>query len=562
VTTKVIQHLGSDTCLVEELNGSWKCVIFIDNTVISPGIMGNFDLRAIFPMNSQVMVNAELVNPNKAIQYIATLAWNQTSFSANEPDRKITESHYMRYYDVIDTMGKVLDTVSKLSLNKTKDLLLSKPGKVFKILDQNFGLLEIEEGLVLFDTCDFFLSPDLSADKAGKGLDQVVAVGAKIMTHACLVDINLKIPYLATSVWVYDNHHFNYVNKYPNPIQRKDIHSQKIDNFLTVVESVKDTISDAEVMIKHDPKDVVLWQMAKVRAIFLDRGYKEHGSMICGLVHMNIGIGFFISKSFAKLDAIPNVGMDEYVNVYPCNRINPKNPQQFASIDFICTNLYPTYFNSQTAVPPNPQRLTEIIDDTTEILLKVITKFPHIRNPMAFIGNGTFHEIDICAKNEPPRQVPAPVVQQVAPVPRPLAKVESQNTMEEQIEIHASYLRCMIDDTSGVLKFDSGGSVEKFCYFEFSDLNIEKPHQLLDIVMILNRMNGIRVQFQGRLVNAKNKIQYVAHLNGVQVVGKLPNFMSGIKLKSNPVSRIQAGLNGEKVQRYKPCLQDPSWLER
>ena len=224
VTTKVIQHLGSDTCLVEELNGSWKCVIFIDNTIISPGIMGNFDLRAIFPMNSQVMVNAELVNPNKAIQYIATLAWNQTSFSANEPDRKITESHYMRYYDVIDTMGKVLDTVSKLSLNKTKDLLLSKPGKVFKILDQNFGLLEIEEGLVLFDTCDFFLSPDLSADKAGKGLDQVVAVGAKIMTHACLVDINLKIPYLATSVWVYDNHHFNYVNKYPNPIQRKDIH--------------------------------------------------------------------------------------------------------------------------------------------------------------------------------------------------------------------------------------------------------------------------------------------------------------------------------------------------
>ena len=95
------------------------------------------------------------------------------------------------------------------------------------------------------------------------------------------------------------------------------------------------------------------------------------------------------------------------------------------------------------------------------------------------------------------------------------------------------------------------GSLQKFCYFEFSDLNIEKPHQLLDIVMILNRMNGIRVQFQGRLVNAKNKIQYVAHLNGVQVVGKLPNFMSGIKLKSNPVSRIQAGLQGEKVQRYK-----------
>lgn len=388
VTTKVIQHIRSDTCIVEELNGSWKCVIFIDNTVMPSGIMGNFDLRAIFPMNSQVMVNAELINPDKAIQYIATLAWNQTSaMNPNELDRNITESHYMRYYDVIDTMGKVLDTVSKLSFNKgsNKDLLLSKPGKVFQILDQNFGLLEIDEGLVLFDTCDFFLSPDLSADKAGKGLDQVVAVGAKIMTHACLIDNSLKIPYLATSVWVYDNHHFNTLNKFPNPIKRSDVHSQKIDNFRTVVESVKDTISDPKA-IKHDPKDVVLWQMAKIKVIFLDRGYKEHGSMICGLVQMNIGIGFFISNSFAKVDAIPNVGMDEYVNVYPCNRINARNPQQFSSIDFICTNLYPTYFNRQAAVPPNPQRLTEIIDETSDILLKVITKFPNIRNPIAFIG--------------------------------------------------------------------------------------------------------------------------------------------------------------------------------
>ena len=110
----------------------------------------------------------------------------------------------------------------------------------------------------------------------------------------------------------------------------------------------------------------------------------------------------------------------------------------------------------------------------------------------------------------------------------------------------------MIDDNSGVLKFDSGNSgMEKFCYFELTDLNLEKQAQLLDIVMILNRMNGIRVQFQARLVNANAKIQYVAHLNGVQIIGKLPNFMSHVKLKPPQVSRVQAGLQGEKVQRYK-----------
>ena len=380
VTTKVIQQLGPDTCLVEELNGAWKCVVFIDHTVKSPGIM---DLRGLFPMNSQVKVNAELVNPDKAIQYIATLAWNQNLLT-NEPDRLITEQHYLRYYDVINKMGKVLDTVSKLSLNNSKDLLLSRPGKVFRILDQNFGLLEIEEGLVLFDTCDFHLNHGMSADKAGKGLDQVVNVGAKIMAHACLIDTNLKIPYLATSVWMADNYSFNGVSNYPAPIRKSDIHTQKIENFRIVVGSVSDTIEDRTA--KHDPKSVVLWQMAKVKAVFLDRGYKEHGSMLCGLVQMSIGIGFFISKSFVKVDAIPNVGMDEYVNVFPCNRINPKNPQQFASIDFICTNLYPTYLNRQSAVAPDHKRLTEIIEESTEILLKVITKYPSIRNPMAFIG--------------------------------------------------------------------------------------------------------------------------------------------------------------------------------
>jgi len=138
-----------------------------------------------------------------------------------------------------------------------------------------------------------------------------------------------------------------------------------------------------------------------------------------------------------------------------------------------------------------------------------------------------------------------PVISKVAP-----PKIENNEFKDQQIEIDASYLRCMIDDTSGVLKYQ-GGTVEKLCYFELTDLNIDKPDQLLDIVMLMNRMNGIKVQFQARLVDPKARIQYVAHLRGVQIVGKMPPFMSHIKIRNAKPSTVQAGLNGEKCQRYK-----------
>ena len=108
--------------------------------------------------------------------------------------------------------------------------------------------------------------------------------------------------------------------------------------------------------------------------------------MICGIVQAtNQTYGFFMSKCFAKVDAIPTVGMEEYVNAYPCHLINPKNPKQFANIDFICTNLYPTYLNPQSAVPPNPSRLEEIIKESCEMLLAVIAKYPQVRDPSDFI---------------------------------------------------------------------------------------------------------------------------------------------------------------------------------
>ena len=67
-------------------------------------------------------------------------------------------------------------------------------------------------------------------------------------------------------------------------------------------------------------------------------------------------------------------------------------------------------------------------------------------------------------------------------------------------------------------------------------------------------MNGVRIQFQARLIDAQARIQYVAHLKGVQIVGKVPAFMNHIKIYNQKPSTVQAGLNGEKCQRYRKAL--------
>lgn len=106
----------------------------------------------------------------------------------------------------------------------------------------------------------------------------------------------------------------------------------------------------------------------------------------------------------------------------------------------------------------------------------------------------------------------------------------------------------MIDDKSGIL-YVSDVKPNALCYFELDDLNIQKGADLVEIVMLMNRMNGIRVQLQARLIDDSAPIQYVSHLKGVQIVGQIPSYMKNIVLTRADVSKVQAGLQGEKVRR-------------
>ena len=100
--------------------------------------------------------------------------------------------------------------------------------------------------------------------------------------------------------------------------------------------------------------------------------------------------------------------------------------------------------------------------------------------------------------------------------------------MADKVEVSSASLKCMLSDTAGVLMDDS--NKDHLCYFEVSDLNITNPDKvsLKDVVMLLNKMAGVKVRYQARLVNVKGPIQYVSHTKGVQITGQLPgNCKSG-----------------------------------
>ena len=138
----------------------------------------------------------------------------------------------------------------------------------------------------------------------------------------------------------------------------------------------------------------------------------------------------------------------------------------------------------------------------------------------------------------------------MAPKPQTSKSTTSSisNLLENQIEVYHAYIKCMIDDHSGILAI-SEDTPDRLCYFELDDLNVKEQVDKVDAVMMMNRLNGVRVQLQARLFDDIAPVQYVAHVNGVQIVGDLPAFLRHVHLKRGDISKVQCGHKCEKVYR-------------
>ena len=427
ISGRVFQHVGNmgrDAMIIEDVNKQWKCLGFKETCFVPGGI---HDLKVAFPTGYDVVLNAELVNPDKPIQYIANLVWRpqHSSLTFNMPNMRITDLHYTRYFEVLNTVGRVLDTVAKLpisgsggnkqpqqqeiqkfrentttSIPSNPEQLVSKIGTVYKILDDNFGLIKLPEGIALFDTCDYWLGPEKSAAAMSKTLEEVLKIGMKVQFHACLMDKRTKIQYLATAVWLNSNIVMQSPANLPPAIKKSQINDHKIDIYQKVVTSVADSLKDelpgpptsetGNGSVDHqlfvDPAHVIPWEHAKISSIIYDKNTTANGGIVAGIARISQfqgAYGFFMSRNFIQHNAVPSIGMEEYVTMYPISKLS--HSERYGSFSYFILALYPPFMSQNSGGKKDVNQIRTIVQESSALLAAIMEKYPALQNVEAFI---------------------------------------------------------------------------------------------------------------------------------------------------------------------------------
>jgi hypothetical protein len=114
-----------------------------------------------------------------SFQYLATLAWSVRDIQPSsadlasqdgQPDRINTELYWKYCKHAAPKQQPIYENSAKptaiASAIKSSSIYFDgKEATVLKLLDDNFGVLEADRKLVLFDTCDIWLDPLTTADK-------------------------------------------------------------------------------------------------------------------------------------------------------------------------------------------------------------------------------------------------------------------------------------------------------------------------------------------------------------------------------------------------------------
>ena len=222
------------------------------------------ELRDVMRPGTKVMLNASLIDEKRQIQYLASLVWRRVDFPSSNTCMKnmeIDQQLLQIYFDVNEIFamddggGSAAAQAKFLTTNQMAPaanapqqpaeeefptFYKAQTGLVYRLLDENFGLLRVSNSLALFDVCDLWIRPNTTASKAGKRLSDVVQVDTKVKFHATLLERREKVQYLASSVWLASDSTFQ--NAGTSPIERDKIHEDKVNIYRTVLKSVSGTL--------------------------------------------------------------------------------------------------------------------------------------------------------------------------------------------------------------------------------------------------------------------------------------------------------------------------------
>ena len=417
-------------------------------------------------------------------------------------DNNIDHGLLQKYFDVneifeLNNTSGDTDSSKQPEESFTSDdfpeLYVSAIGKIYRLLDDNFGILRVGDNLVLFDVCDFWIDSNATASKRGLKIGQIVGLGSTVIFHACRQEDKMsKVQYLANAVWKKELEEIKGSKEFlPNPIRTHEVAEEKIRIFKQVVAAVSPTLPffggrRPALHVLNGKTGVVETTLVDERGVFLAGVMNVSGLGTTGQEKMRCA---FVREHF-KGTSVPQAGYSYMVNI---RRVVRKFSWS-DKVPYIALAVYPMYSNVKEEEHDKAGEKEEIavrqFDNTYHMVVSSNRRCP-LEEPVK-------RTYQIHSRSKSPS------------VEKALAKIPDEKTS-------IGTFKCLTSRTTGLMQDIQDPSI--LIYFELEDL-IGKDRKLTkglttwDAIKPMCNMAGVKVCYKAGKMNSET-IGYAAHRNGL-----------------------------------------------
>ncbi len=563
----VKEHLNDGLAILEDMDeGRWRCLLAPEHARLP---YPQRSLRQAYMIGQTVMVDARLVEERNKIQYVAQHCWDRRTWPEEESrtnEERIANPTFsqglINQYMVLNSEAPpqsgpvprpVTSPPTARQARTTATIPTPQPqpparlptsyenqeGTVLKLLDENYGLIEVDQnGMVLFDVCDFWVDPSSTASKRDLKLPDLVRQGSRVLFHATMLNGRNSVQYLASAVWQAEVPFP--MEARPRPIPRDGVHKEKEAIYNTVVSSIGSNILNngngvaeqgrsnkvpATPALEYNPMDAARGQMGIVRIIFVRKGGSfGQDEQVGGLLETGHNTYCFFLRRDHVNDVIPNLRLF-------CNYVRVRNSCWRGRVDSVAF-----------AISLSKDSLLEDREDPHRRVMESFSKLMEIGHQLghspAFLANPSMPEspyvrlqLEERSENRDYRQQPT-----------------TGEREERLVTGQAARFKGMVTANAGILE-DAGNLI----YFELSDVNIQPLLPLEDLVEVLQPCSGCRVQYQATKVRESTGVVHLAAVTGgVQVLGAVPKDLVGrVRFLQRPSSQQQTSTRtADRLKRY------------
>ena len=473
---------------------------------------------------------------------MATLVWNNDdphSLTYNGQDKDIDHGLLQKYYDVNEifelhnnTSIGAKEERAYPNMDDFPEQYVSTVGKIFRLLDDNFGILRVEDNLVMFDVCDFWIDSNTTAARRGLTIGQIVGLGSTVIFHACrLEDKMSKVQYLANALCKIETEEFKKI--LPDPITASEVAQEKIRIFRQVASTVGPSLPffggrRPAVHVLNGKTGVVETTFVDERGVFISGVMNVSGLGTAGQEKMRCA---FIRDHYSAA-TVPQAGFSYMVNI---RRVVRKYSWS-DKVPYIALAVYPMYSNvkeeEQDKAGEKEETALKNFDDAYRLVERSNRRCPLNDEPVR-------KTYQIRSRSKSPT-------------------VENAETKTTDERISIGIFKCLTSRTTGIMQDIRDPSI--LVYFELEDLiGKEKKHirnlATWDVIKLMCNMAGIKVCYKAGKMDSPS-IGYAAHRNGlclsVAAGKRLPKhleFLDNVKLEKKNL-RKSVDLT-DRMKRFK-----------